>query len=257
MRKSARVSSHSTARQQAPAMTAASGCAPPMPPRPAVRIQRPVRFAVVVLASGLDEGLVGALHDALRADVDPGARGHLAVHRQTLAIELVEVLPGGPVRHEVRVRDQHARRIAVGAEHADGFPRLHEQRLVVLEVPQAVADRVEVLPGARRAPDAAVHDELVRVLGDVGVEVVHQHPERRLRQPALRGELGAGGGQHGALVVARIGRVGGAVAHAGGFSVGVEREAVAVGSAIDSMPAASASSPLATSSAARRRSPAR
>jgi hypothetical protein len=40
-RKSMRVSSHSTARQQAPAMTAASGCAPPMPPSPAVRIQRP------------------------------------------------------------------------------------------------------------------------------------------------------------------------------------------------------------------------
>ncbi len=38
------VSSHSTARQHAPAMTAASGWAPPMPPRPPVRIHLPFRF---------------------------------------------------------------------------------------------------------------------------------------------------------------------------------------------------------------------
>ena len=36
-----RVGSHSTAIIEKPAMVAASGCAPPMPPRPPVRIQRP------------------------------------------------------------------------------------------------------------------------------------------------------------------------------------------------------------------------
>ena len=66
-----------------------------------------------------------------RADVDPGPGGHLAVHHQALAIELVEVLPGRPVRHEVGVGDQHARRVGVGAEDADGLARLHQQRLVV------------------------------------------------------------------------------------------------------------------------------
>ena len=67
------------------------------------------------------------------ADVDPRAGRHLAVHHQALAIELVEVLPGRPVRHEVGVGDQHARRVGVGAEHADRLARLHQQRLVVLE----------------------------------------------------------------------------------------------------------------------------
>ena len=80
-----------------PASMAASGCAPPMPPSPAVRIHLAAPVAAVVLASELDEGLVGALHDALRADVDPRAGGHLAVHHQALAIELVEVLPGRPL----------------------------------------------------------------------------------------------------------------------------------------------------------------
>ena len=92
--------------------------------------------AVVMLAAHLDEGFVGALHDALAADVDPAAGGHLAVHHQALLIELVEVLPGRPVRHEVGVGDQHARRIGVGREHADRLAGLHQQGFVVVEFAQ-------------------------------------------------------------------------------------------------------------------------
>ena len=166
-----------------------------------------LEVAAVVLAAGLDEGLVGALNDALGADVDPGAGGHLAVHGQALLIELVEMVPGRPVRHEVRVGDEDAGRVLVGAEDADRLAGLDEQRLVGLEPLQAVDDEVEVLPGARRAADAAVDDELVRVLGDVGVQVVHQHAHRRLGQPALGGDLGAGGREDVAGVVAGVGHV--------------------------------------------------
>ena len=72
------------------------------------------KIAAEMLAAHLDESLVGALNDALRADIDPRARGHLAVHHQALAIELVEMVPGRPVRHEVRVGDQHPRRVRRG-----------------------------------------------------------------------------------------------------------------------------------------------
>src|SRR3546814_7711208 len=40
--------------------------------------------------------------------------------------------------------------------------------------------------------DAAIDDELVRRLGDIGVEIVHQHPHRRLGEPAFRADLGSG-----------------------------------------------------------------
>ncbi len=149
-----------------------------------------VQRAAVVAAAHLDEGLVGALHDALRADVDPRAGRHLAVHHQALAIEFVEMVPGRPVRHEVGVGDQHARRVGVGPEDADRLARLHQQRLVAFEPAQGLDDRVEGVPVARRAADAAVDDELARPLGDVGIEVVHQHPQRRFGQPAFRAELG-------------------------------------------------------------------
>ena len=88
------------------------------------------KIAAVMPAPDLDEGLVGALHDALAADVDPGAGRHLAVHHQALAIELVEMVPSRPMRHQIGIGDQHARRVRMGAEDADRLARLHQQRLV-------------------------------------------------------------------------------------------------------------------------------
>ena len=159
------------------------------------------KVAAIVPASHLDEGLVGALHDALRADIDPRARGHLAVHHEPLAIELVEAVPGRPVRHEIRVGDEHARRVGVGAEHADRLARLNEQRLIALEAAQRRNDAVECRPVARRPPDAAIDDELARPLGDVGIEIVHEHAHRRFGQPALGAELRSAGAADDAHIV--------------------------------------------------------
>ena len=147
--------------------------------------------AGVMLASRFDEGLEGALHDALAADVDPAAGSHLAVHEQALAVEFVEVLPVGPLGHQVAVGQQHARRIGVGAEHPDRFAGLDEQRLVVAQVLQRCQDGVEAGPVACRTANAAVHHQRLGVLGHVRVEVVLQHAERRLGQPALAVQFSA------------------------------------------------------------------
>ena len=61
------------------------------------------------------------LHDALRADIDPTARGHLAVHHQALALECMEMIPVGPRADEIRIRDQNSRRVFMRAKNADGF----------------------------------------------------------------------------------------------------------------------------------------
>ena len=151
-------------------------------------------------------GFVGALHDALAADVDPAASGHLAVHGQALGVEFVEVFPAGPVRHQVGVGDQYARGIAVGLEYADGFAGLHQQGFVVVEVGQAFDDLVVALPVARGPADAAVHHQLFRVLGHLWVEVVHQHAQRRFSQPAFGGELVAtGSADFNVTVLGRLG----------------------------------------------------
>ena len=151
--------------------------------------QRPAE----VLAGQLGERLERALQDALRADVDPRAGGHLAVHRQALALELAEDLPGRPLADQVRVRDQDPGRPFVGPEDRDRLARLDEQRLVVGEAAELADDRVEGLPASGRPAGAAVDDERVGVLGDLGVEVVHQHPQGRFLAPAAAGQLRAAG----------------------------------------------------------------
>jgi hypothetical protein len=79
-----------------------------------------------MLSAELDEGLVGALNNALGADVDPGAGRHLAEHHQAFAVEQVKMFPVCPMRYEIGVGDQDARRVGMGAEHADRLARLHQ-----------------------------------------------------------------------------------------------------------------------------------
>ena len=117
-------------------MVAARGCAPLIPPIPPETMSLPGEVAAEMFVGGSGEGFVGALDDALRADVNPRAGGHLAVHDEAELFELVELLPVGPVADEVGVADKHARRIFVGAEDGDGLAGLDQQRLVVIEVAQ-------------------------------------------------------------------------------------------------------------------------
>ena len=130
------------------------------------------------------ECLVGALHDALRPDVDPGAGRHLAVHRESGALEPAELIPIGPATHEVPVGDQHAWCVLVRAEHRHRLAALHQQRLVVGQRLQRAHNRVEGFPGTRGAAGTTVHHEIIRAFGDVGIEIVHQHAERRLLLPS-------------------------------------------------------------------------
>ena len=64
-------------------------------------------------------------------------------------------------------------------------------------------DGVEALPVARGLADAAVDDEVLRALGHLGVEVVHQHAQGRFLLPALHESVVPRG--------ARTTRAGGAV----------------------------------------------
>jgi hypothetical protein len=55
----------------------------------------------------------------------------------------------------------------------------------VLERAERADDGVERVPAARGLAGAAVDDEIVGALGHLGIEVVHQHPQRGLLGPAL------------------------------------------------------------------------
>ena len=74
----------------------------------------------------------------------------------------------------------------MGREDADRSTRLHQHRLVALQRAQRAHQRVETAPVARRAPGAAVDDEVVGPFGDLGVEVVLEHAQGALLGPAQR-----------------------------------------------------------------------
>src|SRR5215813_4261441 len=159
------------------------------PAHPAGDDQLPRQRTVEVFFADGGEGFERALNDPLTADVDPRAGGHLAVHRQPHPLQPVKLLPVRPVAHEVRVGYQYARRVFVRTEDANGFARLHQQRFVVIQIAQAAHDGVEAPPVARRLSRAAVNDQIVWTLGDLRVEVVHQHSHRGLLRPALATDL--------------------------------------------------------------------
>ena len=160
-----------------------------MPPRPAVTTsvpaQRPPKWR---RASG-GQRLVGALQDALRADVDPRAGRHLAVHRQAAVLEVAEVLPRGPaparaVALAMSTRGAHGcvRNTPTGlpdcTSSVSSFSRSRSDATMRRRPPSC----------ARRLPGAAVDDQVVGPLGDLGIEVVHQHAQRGFLRPALARE---------------------------------------------------------------------
>ena len=139
------------------------------------------------------KGFVSALHNALRADVDPGSGGHLAVHHQALFIELVKVLPVGPVGHQVGVGQQHPGGVGVGLEHAHRLAGLDQQGFVIFQTGQHLGNAVKAGPVAGGTTDAAVHHQILGALGHVRVQVVVQHAVGGFGEPALADFVNAGG----------------------------------------------------------------
>ena len=153
-----------------------------------------------VLAARGAEGLVGALQDALRADVDPRAGGHLPIHHQAACLEVAKDLPGGPVGHEVGVGDEHARGIGMAAQDTDRLAALHQQRLVVAEGLERGDDPFERRPVAGGLPRSAVDDQILGSFRHLRVEVVHQHAHGRFLHPALARERRTAGSANGGHV---------------------------------------------------------
>src|ERR1700733_5207203 len=86
------------------------------------------------------------------------------------------------------------------AEYPDRLARLHQQSLIGLPTAQCRNDAVVALPVARRAADTAINDQFARALRPFGIEVVHQHAQRRLGKPRLRGDVCAARRAYGSYI---------------------------------------------------------
>ena len=194
-------------RKHAPFMVAASGCAPPMPPSPPDTTSLSVQRSAEMLARRRRERLVGALHDSLGADVDPRAGRHLAVHRQAELLRAVEFGPSStscPPGWQLAIRTRGA--YSCVRKTPTGLPDCTSRVSSFSSACSDAHDRVEACPVPRGPSRAAVDDQIVGAFGDLGVEIVHQHPERRFLMPSFAASVGpprrphGNMGRHGELV---------------------------------------------------------
>jgi hypothetical protein len=152
----------------------ASGWAPPIPPSPAVRVSVPSQRAAEALLGDRHERLVGALQDPLGADVDPRTGGHLPVHHQAGASRSQKVsqspsrAPAGCWRSGPAAPSRGCGTPRPACPTARAWSRRSRGCA-------AWDDGVEGLPRAGGLAPTAVDDQFVGVLGDLGIEVVHEH----------------------------------------------------------------------------------
>ena len=92
-----------------------------------------------------------------------------------------------PVRYQVGVGDQHARRVCVAFEHGHRLAGLHQQRFILFECAQRFEDGIERLPAARRLPAPAVHHQVLRALRYLRVQVILDHAVGGFNLPVSAG----------------------------------------------------------------------
>ncbi len=79
------------------------------------------------------------------------------------------------------------------AKDTDGLAGLHQQRFVVTQRFELTHDGVERRPVARGFAGSAVNDQILRALGHLGVEIIHEHAQGGFLLPALAAKGGAAG----------------------------------------------------------------
>src|SRR5262249_11235709 len=144
-----------------------------------------------MFSAGRRKRFIGALDNALRADVDPASGSHLAVHGKLQRLEAVELITRRPMWYQIRVGNEHARRGCKGTEYPHRVAGLNEQRLVIFQAFQRSHDGMKFLPVSRCSSRSTVHNKLARLFCNLFIEVVHQHPHCRFLMPSLAAECRA------------------------------------------------------------------
>src|SRR5439155_12563703 len=125
------------------------------------------------------------LQNPLRANVDPASRRHLPVHHQSRTVQLMKAVPVIPVPHQIRIAQQHSRRVFMRPENPHWLPRLHQQRFIRFQRLQRPHHGMETLPISSRLPRPAVHHQIFRLFRHLRIDVVQEHPQRRPLLPSL------------------------------------------------------------------------
>ena len=130
---------------------------------------------------------VGAVHDALRADIHVRPGGHLTVLRHAKCIEFFPVVGFGIVGYHHAVGHHHPRGIDMRREQSHRVTTVHHKCLFFCHGGQVLHGEQVLRPVLEDRSVAAIGDEFMRMLCYHRIQVVlyHHHDGRSL--PALMG----------------------------------------------------------------------
>ena len=93
--------------------------------------------------------------------------------------------------HQVRVRNQYARRFVVRAEHAHWFAGLHQKGFIVAQHLELTHDGVKRRPVPRGFSRSTVDHQVLRTLGHFGIQIIHEHAQCGFLFPSLAMKRGS------------------------------------------------------------------
>ena len=125
--------------------------------------------------AGVQQGVEGAVHDALGPDVHPAAGSHLAVVGHTDGSGAVEVLLVIEGAHHQAVGDDAAGSQTMAVEQAQRMAGHDHQGLLIGHDLQVLLDQAVLHPVLAHLAGLAVGHQLIGIQGDVEVQVVVDH----------------------------------------------------------------------------------
>ena len=146
-----------------------------------------------MLIRTLGISLISTLYDSLRTNINPTSGRHLTVHHQSLFFQFTEMIPVCPIGYQLRIADQHPRRVLVRRQNGNRFSALNHQRFIVVQVQQSPTDIVKRRPIARCLSQTAVYNQIFRTFSHFGIQVVVQHAICRFLNPTFTIQFAARG----------------------------------------------------------------
>ena len=125
--------------------------------------------------AGVEQGVEGAVHDALRTDIHPASGGHLAVVGNAQSRSAVKVLLVIKGAHHQAIGDDDTGSQLVAVEQAQGVTGHDHQGLLVRQDLQILLDQTILHPVLAHLTGLTVGNQFIGVQSHIKVQVVIDH----------------------------------------------------------------------------------